>query len=86
MTVDEAGDHAAPPGVEALIGDRAGGLDRDHPVLAEDERGVADDAQRALAAVRIVRHEQADVVEDQGPHGTTSATAEASSRGTSRVT
>ena len=49
VAVDEAGDHAAPGGVEALVGRRARALDRgDAPVLDHQGR-VADDPERPLA-------------------------------------
>ena len=68
VAVDEAGHHAAAAGVDAVVGLRAGRLDRGDAAVVEDERGVADDAQRPLAERRVVGDEQADVVDRERGH------------------
>ena len=69
VAVDEAGDHAAAAGVDPLVGGRARRLDRRDPPALDHERGVADNAERPVPERRIVRDEQADVVDDQRAHG-----------------
>ena len=68
VAVDEAWHHAAPAGVDPGVGLHPGPLDRDHPVVLEDERGVAELAQLALAEGRIAGDEQADVVDRERAH------------------
>ena len=65
VTVDEARDNAAAVRVEALVAGSAGGLDRRHSLALDHQRGVADDPQGTLPALRFVRDEEPDVVDDQ---------------------
>src|SRR5689334_396561 len=64
VAVDEAGDHAAPAGVDALVPLRPGPLDRDNHAVLDHERRIAH-----LAELVVVRHEQPNVVynANQGP-------------------
>ena len=52
VRVDEARDHAAARRVDPLVGRGAGALDRGDAAVVDDERGVADEAERALAERR----------------------------------
>ena len=76
-----------PPASMRSIGGDAAPLDRDDDAGVDDDRRVADDAERALAERRIVRHEQTDVVDDERHDSRhASRTAWPSSAATSIVT
>ena len=66
VAVDEARDHAAAVGVEPLVGRRAGAArSRATRSPSITTRGVAHDPERPVAERRVVRDEQADVVDDE---------------------
>ena len=87
VAVDEAGDHAAPSGVDPLVRGGPRRLDRRHPSVLDHEGHAVTRPQGRLAESRFVGHEQPDVVDDQARHTeVTRAVASASSRGTSSET
>src|SRR5262249_18844007 len=85
VTVHEPWDHAAPTGVDALIGIGPGLRDRDDPLAFDHGGGVAHETQRTVAELRVARHEQADVVDRRRTQRSTPPVALTSSLGTSIV-
>ena len=82
VAVDEAGHDAAAAGVDPIVGVDPGPLDRDHLPVLEDDGGVAQLAQRPLAAqARLVGDQQADVVDrERGSPGAAVAPVVAAER------
>ena len=61
--VDEAGQDAGAIGIDAFVGDLAGGTDVCDRPVDDDDAGVLEDAERPAPDRRIVRDERADVVD-----------------------
>src|SRR3954451_17995921 len=83
VAVDEAGDDAPPARVDALVAVGTLALDGDDLAVLDHQGGVADDSQLSLAQLGRVRHQEADVVDDQRAQAHTSAIACSSSTATS---
>ena len=66
--VDEARDHAPARRRRSARRPRRPHARRRRRAVLDDERGVADEAERALAERLVVGDEQADVVDDRGGH------------------
>ena len=86
VAVDEPGDHAAALGIEARVGvEGPGGADRDHPLILDRHRSVAEQSERAVSDLTVVRDQQTDTVDHQRAHERSAVIASVSSRGTSSV-
>ena len=69
VRVDEAGDHAATPGVEVLVAGGAGRLDGAHRPVLDHQRRIAHEPQRPVAELRVVGDQQPDPVDHERAHG-----------------
>ena len=65
VAVHESRDNAATGGVEPLVPGRSGGRCRDS-LAVDHEGGVAHEPERSLAEGGLARHEEADIVDDEG--------------------
>ena len=68
VRVHEPRDHAPPARVDPLVAHRARALDRGHDAVLDHQRGVAHEAERALAERGVVGDEQTDLVDDERGH------------------
>src|SRR5581483_1376844 len=84
VAVHEAGDRAAPAGVEALVARGPSPLERRDPPVLHHHRGVAEHAQGPLAPPGLVGHQEPDVVDHERAQAQASRTAASSSPAASR--
>ena len=82
MAVDKAGDDRSPAGVDTLVGrplrDRPARARPPHDPIAEDQRGIGDQAERPFAERGVVGDERPDAVDQQVAHASTARMAESS--------